>query len=96
MSERFAHEATAVVTRGADGRYTRSSVGTTIARLTIDGEVIDLPPPGQALEIPGIVKFTFAEVTPTRKGLTVTAARLELLDGSENVVTVATAAARVG
>ncbi|MEJ7718975.1 MAG: hypothetical protein WKF58_00235 [Ilumatobacteraceae bacterium] len=42
------------------------------------------------------MKFTFAEVTPTRNGLTVTAARLELLDGSENVVTVATAAARVG
>ena len=88
--------ATAVVTRGADGRYARSSVGTTIARLTFDGEVIDLPPPGQPLVIEGIVKFTFAEVTPLRNGLVVTAAKLELLDGSENVVTVATASARIG
>ena len=73
------------VSRTKKGRYTRSSEGTGVLQLLVDGEPHDVIP-DEAIEIPGLVKIENSLVTEKRRGLTVVAVRLTLLDGSGAVI----------
>ncbi|MDN4173410.1 choice-of-anchor P family protein [Nocardioides sp. SOB77] len=75
-------KARANVTRFRDGRIKRNANGTTIGEIVVDGESQAIPPPGQALEIPGLLRLEANVVEKTRLGIKVTAVRLTLLDGT--------------
>ena len=73
------------VTRTKSGRYTRSSEGTGVLQLLVDGEPHDVIP-DETIEIPGLVKIENSLVTEKRRGISVVAVRLTLLDGSGAVI----------
>ncbi|MEV7430895.1 choice-of-anchor P family protein [Nocardioides sp. NPDC092400] len=75
-------KARANVTRFRDGRVKRNASGTTIGEIVLNGEAQAIPDPGQALEIPGLVRLEANVVDKTRLGIRVTAVRLTLLDGT--------------
>ncbi|MDN4160841.1 choice-of-anchor P family protein [Nocardioides abyssi] len=75
-------KARANVTRFRDGRIKRNANGTTIGEIVVNGEAQAIPPIGQALEIPGLLRLEAGIVEKTRLGVKVTALRLTLLDGT--------------
>lgn len=80
-----------IVVEGVVGRATvktnrkgrirgKSTKGTTIGSLTVNGEEHALPDPGQAVEIPGVATIEYMVTEKRTRGLTVTALRVTLLD----------------
>lgn len=75
----------ASVTRMAGGRLIRSTQGTRIGAITVDGEPRELPA-DQVTEIPGVAKLEPQVVEQLPSGLKVVALRVTLLDGSGAVL----------
>ena len=73
------------VTRTAQGKYTRSSAGTGVAEIVVDGEPRNILP-NRTIEIPGLVKIENSIVTNKSRGIKVVALRLTLLDGTGAVI----------
>ena len=74
----------AAVTRTAQG-ITRTAKGTSVGKITVNGVVRRFPRTG-VLEIPGVAKLEERIVHRTRTGLSVTALRITLLDGTGAVI----------
>ena len=64
----------------AGKHYVRSSNGTTLGAITLNGRELRVPKTG-VLNIPGVARLETNIVQLTRKGITVTALRVTLLDG---------------
>ena len=78
--------AKATVSRTAAGKLTRSTEGTSLGRITVDGQVIT-PPELPAIDLPaGIAKIEPNVVERKRHGLKVVALRITLLDGAGAVI----------
>jgi hypothetical protein len=75
----------ATVTRMAKGKLIRSTEGTRIGAITVNGEPQELPI-DQVLEIPGLAKLEPKVVEEMKNGLKVIALRITLLDGSGAVL----------
>lgn len=75
----------ASVTRMAGGKLIRSTEGTRIGAITVNGEPQELPL-DQVLEIPGVAKLEPKVVEQLPSGLKVVALRITLLDGSGAVL----------
>lgn len=77
----------ATVTTNRAGRITgRSTRGTQIASLKINGDERGIPKPGQSIEVPEVAKLTFFVTDKSKRGVEVTAVRATLLDGSGAVI----------
>ncbi len=63
------------------GQVQTSSEGTQVAQATLNGTVVDLPEQG-TLELPGVASITTDLEVESSNGLSVTALRIALLDGS--------------
>ena len=74
------------VVRDGD-RYTRTSDGTHLGSLTVNGQERPLPSPGESLVVPGVARITPGVVARTSQGITVVGLRIELLEGGEIVET---------
>lgn len=74
----------ATVTRNR-GKITRSSKGSTIAEITINGRVVRIPKIGK-LEIPGLVKLEDGLVFRRSDGMKVVGLRITVLNGTGAVV----------
>ena len=77
--------AKAKVVRKAGGGLTRSSAGTRIGAITVNGETQELPI-DQVIEIPGLAKLEPKVVEKLPTGLKVVALRITLLDGTGAVI----------
>ena len=75
----------ASVTRTAGGKLIRSTEGTRIGAITVNGEPQELPI-DQVIEIPGVAKLEPKLVEEVAGGLKVIALRITLLDGSGAVL----------
>ncbi len=64
----------------------RNTDGTAIGSITANGEEQDIPDPGETLEIPGVATFQTVITDRTRNGISVTALRVTLLDGTGAVI----------
>lgn len=71
----------------AGNKFVKSSAGTTLGSITLNGNRITLPANG-VLEIPGVARLETNIVDKTRTSITVTALRVTLLDGRLAVVNV--------
>ena len=82
-----------VVLRGIIGRATvetgprggvlrRSTRGSDVGELEIEGEVRPAPRPGDVVEVPGVARLEFFVTDRSRRGVRVTAVRVSLLDGT--------------
>jgi hypothetical protein len=69
-----------VATNRAGRIVTRNIKGSTIGSLTADGERYALPDPGETLEIPGLAKVRAMVTKKVKRGLSVTALQVTLLD----------------
>lgn len=79
----------------ADGNVTYNTNGTTLGSITLAGVPIEVPPPGESVELPGVGTLFFYEVTDLNgRGARVVGVRLVLTDGSEVVLSSATAKIR--
>jgi hypothetical protein len=67
------------------GVVTRSSKGSTVLEIVIDGKAYKIPAIGK-LEIPGLLKLQEAVKTRTKNGLKVIGLRITILDGTGAVV----------
>ena len=85
--------ASAKVTRTRKG-LVRSSAGTRIGSLTVNGEAQEIPSSG-VLEIPGVLKIEEQVVRRLSGGLMVIGARLTLLDGTGAVIDLGLAQAEI-
>jgi hypothetical protein len=74
----------ATVTRSAHDT-TRSARGTTVGSVTVNGVAWDFPRSG-VIEVPGVARLETRLVKRSRSGLSVTALRITLLDGSGAVI----------
>lgn len=63
----------------------RSSTGTGLGQITVNGSAVSLPPVG-VLEVPGVARIEEAIVQKTKFGQIVTALRITLLDGTGAVL----------
>jgi hypothetical protein len=72
------------VTRTAH-HVTRRAQGTTVGSVTANGVARDLPKSG-VIQVPGVAKLETHLVHRSRTGLSVTALRITLLDGSGAVI----------
>lgn len=81
--------AKAHVRRSADG-VTKSSRGTQLGTLTVNGQEQTFPKTG-VLEVPGVAKLERGLVTKSRAGIEVIGLRITLLDGSGAVIDLAEA-----
>lgn len=77
-----------------DGTLTKSTIGTKVGTVTLDGERLELPA-RRSLEIPGIASLTPRVITQQPRGIKVVALRVELLDGSGAVLELGRAELRV-
>jgi len=76
-------EAKANVTRQPDGDIVRNAKGTGVGELFVNGERVELPPPGKSRRVPGLGAFTFRTVEKSANGIDVTALTVRLFNGSE-------------
>lgn len=60
----------------------RNIRGSRIGSLTINGETQAIPDPGDSIEVPGLARLDFFLTDRSARGLTTTALRVTLLDGS--------------
>lgn len=67
------------VRQNTRGEVFKNALGSTIGSLTINGETQAIPDPGQTIEVPGVARITFMEKIRTRRGIQVTAVKIELL-----------------
>lgn len=74
-----------VETGPGGGVLRRSTRGSDVGGLTIDGDVRRPPRPGDVVEVPGVARLEFFLTDRAPRGLRVTAVRVRLLDGSGNV-----------
>ena len=81
------------VRKTADGTYTRNSDGSSLASIRLDGEVIDVPDPGETILIPGAVRIRFQTVDRSPTGIAVYGLRIELLGSGGVIVQLAKASA---
>lgn len=79
-------KARANVTRFKSGKVVKDADGTTIGEIVVNGEAQAIPDPGQALEIPGLLKLEANVIEKTKKGIDVVAVRITLLDGTGAVI----------
>jgi hypothetical protein len=79
----------------AKGKVVRSARGTTIGRVTFNGQRQTFPDTG-VLEIPGIAKLQPKVVTKTRNGIKVVGLRITLLDGTGAVLELGQANLAIG
>ena len=77
--------ARATVTRMAGGKLVRSTKGTRIGSITVNGETQELPI-DQVIEIPGVAKLEPKVVEKLPAGLKVIGLRITLLDGEGAVI----------
>jgi hypothetical protein len=84
----------ATVVRKAGGRLLRSIAGSTVGRITANGQPQTFPDTG-VLEIPGVARLERNVVTRFRGGLKVVALRVTLLDGQGAVVDLGNAQVRI-
>lgn len=84
----------AEVTRKANGKLIRSTDGTRIGSITVNGEVQELPI-DQPIEIPGIAKLEPKVVENVPGGVKVVALRISLLDGTGAVIDLGVAKATI-
>jgi len=80
----------AKVTRTSSGKLIRSTDGTSLGTITVNGEPQSFPDTG-VLEIPGLAKLEPKVVTKVSGGLSVVALRITLLDGTGAVIDLGTA-----
>lgn len=83
------------VKRKANGKVVKNTRGSQVAEIIIGGEKIALPKPGQAIEIPGVVKISFMVKKRSKTSIEVTAVRVDLLDGSLGTLNLGFAKARI-
>lgn len=74
---------------------TRSTAGSAIGSLVLDGEEHAIPDPGQAIEVPGVAKLQFFVKQRYDRGVKMTALRVTLLDGTGAVVNLGTARTKI-
>ena len=67
------------------GVLSRSSAGTTVLEVVVDGQRFEFPAVG-AIEIPGLLKLEDRIVTRTKNGMRVVGLRITVLDGTGAVV----------
>jgi hypothetical protein len=79
-------KARANVTKLADGTITSDANGTTIGEIVVNGDATPIPDPGQAIEIPGLLKLEANVIDKTARGIDVVAVRITLLDGTGAVI----------
>lgn len=84
----------ATVTR-TDHHVTRSARGTTAGTVTVNGVVTPFPESG-VIDVPGVATLERNIVHRTRTGISVTALRITLLDGSGAVIDLGQAQLRIG
>jgi hypothetical protein len=80
--------AKAHVTRTSSGTYTKDTRGTSTGTIVYNGHQVAIPASG-VLRIPGVARIESNVVSRTRRGISVTALRVTLLDGSLAVVNIA-------
>lgn len=69
------------VTTNRDGRVTARTIeGSTVGSITANGERYAMPDPGETLEIPGLATIRAMLTQKDKRGLSVTAVRVTLLD----------------
>lgn len=73
------------VARYPGGKVVRTATGTTVGAITANGQPQSLPDSG-VLEIPGVAKIETHLVKKSHSGITVTALRVTLLDGTGAVL----------
>lgn len=83
------------VKRTAKGKFVRNINGTDIGSIVIGGKKYALPKPGQAIEVPGVVKIRFAVTKKNKNTIEVTALRIVLLDGTVGTLDLGYAKTRV-
>lgn len=74
------------VNRTATGKLKKNIKGSQIAELSIGGQKVAIPRPGQAIEVPGVAKLRFFVTSKTKNSIKVSAVRLTLLDGTVGTV----------
>lgn len=79
-------KARANVTKFADGHIVADANGTTIGEILVNGDTYAIPDPGQAIEIPGLLKLEANVIDKTARGIDVVAVRITLLDGTGAVI----------
>ncbi|MBA3288622.1 MAG: hypothetical protein H0U21_11445 [Acidimicrobiia bacterium] len=77
-----------------DGTFVKSTDGTTLGGIFLDGERLNAPEPGETLTITGLARITYLTVDRDRNGLEVFGMRIELL-GTGVVVQLARASAYI-
>lgn len=81
--------------RNEAGTLKRNADGTSLGRLRIGGEEIEIPNPGDTINVRGVAKVTFQRVRHVNGGIDVTGLRIELLDGDGAVIELARAVSRI-
>jgi hypothetical protein len=80
--------AKAHVTRTSNGHYAKDTKGTSSGTLVYNGRQVRIPASG-VLRIPGVAKIESNVISRTHRGISVTALRVTLLDGSLAVINIA-------
>jgi hypothetical protein len=80
--------AKAHVTRTSGGAYTKDTRGTSTGTIVYNGHQVAIPASG-VLRIAGVARIESNVVSRTRRGISVTALRVTLLDGSLAVINIA-------
>ena len=70
------------VTRTDRGRTTKSSTGTTVGSIVVNGQEQSVPTGDQTIEVPGLAQILPGVVERSRHGISVVALRIKLLDGT--------------
>lgn len=82
------------VRRTADGTLT-SDYTTTIGRIRVAGEDIEIPSPGETVTVDGVAEFSSERVRRRTNGIDVTGLRIKLLDGEGAFIVLGRAVARI-
>ena len=85
----------AKVRRTAKGKFVRSTKGSRVASITFGGKTYAVPNPGQALEIPGVLKIQTMVKSTTKNSIKLTALRVTVLGEQTAVLNLGVAKTRV-
>lgn len=69
-----------LVNKRPDKSYRLSTAGTTLARITFNGNEIELPDLGETVGIPGVAEITFGKIEEFPRRLTLIGVEVKLLD----------------
>lgn len=80
-----------------NGKLKRMTESTSIASITVGGEEVDVPPPGQTLVIPGVAKLIPSVIKRLRYGISITALKVVTFADTEgeNVFELGQASTRI-